>query len=135
MLDIELSLGVEQRLRSIAELQNIGNNAASRRCIGLAHYIMKSWQSRCQFFMENEPLKIPPPRQINDPTFSHVRLRMYDAHHQELQELCDTYGFDKHSALAWGLACVELFENTILTHRIFASGPGKKVEIELKWLK
>ncbi len=135
MLDIELSIEVEQRFRSIAELQKIGNNAASRRCLGLAHYIMKSWQGMRQFFMKDEPLKIPPPRQINDPTFTHIRLQMYDDHHQELQALCDAYGFDEHSALAWGIACVELFENTILTHRIFTRGPGKTVEIELEWLK
>jgi hypothetical protein len=132
----DLSLPVEARLRYMSERNGRSQCATAARCICTAHDVMDKWLHEGLFFKEDELLEMPLPTLVTDPTFAPFQLNILKENFDLFQEIQKQYHIDEHSALAWSLACVELFEETVMLDRIFVrGGSSQPVQLDLAWLK
>lgn len=132
----DLSLQVENRVKALTESRSIDDSEVVTRSIGVARYVQRQWDARRNFYREDEThaLHLPPPKQLHYPTFAPFRCLLHSEDTEDLKEICRQYRIDKHSALSWGLDCIDVFEETLMTHRIFVRGPGTTKQLVLKWI-
>lgn len=133
---IPISPQIEERLRDVARLKgdDIDSSKVAVQCLELLHNLNGHWRAGRQLFKENEPLHLPQPTAINLPAIHELRLNVYQPQQASLNQVCAGYRIDKQSALSWALDCLQIIEEALMTHRIYAGQSALWHPIKVSWI-
>jgi hypothetical protein len=131
----EISLQVQTRLKDIAEYKgDLHYRDVANQCLKVIHIVNSQWRAGRQIFQESEPLFLPPPAQISYPAMHEIRLQVSPNEQQSLREICMKYRVDKQSALSWAIDCMQIIDDTLMTHRLFPSTEEGTKPLTFSWI-